>query len=266
MVQKSGGQTGKSSKSDGPNRKTPHQSTAQRVVNDRVGRLTRELEIAQTQLRTMREETEAAREELRAANEELRKLLSDLSHRMKNTLTVVMAIAHQTLRATPSPKDFAERFDGRLTALARAHDLLIQSRWNGADLETLARQQLGQSKERLKMQGATVTLPSELVTPFALALHELATNAAKHGSLSVSEGEVALKWEVSTKKGHRELEVEWREKSGPAVKPPAKSGLGTQLIDNGIPGATVTRDFLAEGLLCTIQVVVADANSRQDPA
>jgi two-component system CheB/CheR fusion protein len=202
--------------------------------------------------------------------ERQRTLLGELTHRVKNTLTVVMAIAHQTLRAAPSPKEFAERFDGRLTALARSHDLLVQSGWNGADLTKLAHEQLepyvGQRKERVRIQGDSIVLPSELLTPFGLVIHELATNATKYGSLSVPEGAVELSWKLASDKGRRALEFEWRERNGPAVEPPAQLGLGSSLIDHGIPGATVQREFLPQGLRCTIRVPLDSGQSMNKAA
>ncbi|HLG90218.1 MAG TPA: chemotaxis protein CheB [Alphaproteobacteria bacterium] len=202
--------------------------------------------------------------------ERQRTLLGELTHRVKNTLTVVMAIAHQTLRATPSPKEFAERFDGRLTALARSHDLLVQSGWNGADLTKLAQEQLepyvGQRKERVRIHGDAIILSSELLTPFGLVIHELATNATKYGSLSVPEGKVELSWAIAPKKSRRMLEFVWREQGGPAVEAPTQSGLGTSLIDHGIPGATVNREFLPQGLRCTIRVPLDNRQSREKAA
>ena len=126
-------------------------------------------------------------------------LLRELTHRVKNTLAVVQAIAHQTLRRAPSNADFVERFDGRLTALARAHDLLVKSEWKGADLEELARDQLGAYPDRLRIEGERVLLPADLATPFSLVLHELATNAAKHGALSRARGRVNLSWTVGSR-------------------------------------------------------------------
>ena len=110
-------------------------------------------------------------------------LLSELTHRVKNTLAVVQSLAHQTLRGTQSSEDFVERFDGRLSALARAHDLLVKSRWKGAKLGALARNQLEpyipEDASRLRIAGDAVMLPAELATPFGLVLHELATNTSE---------------------------------------------------------------------------------------
>ena len=130
-------------------------------------------------------------------------LLGELTHRVKNTLTVVQAIAHQTQRHSPSPEDFIERFDGRLAALAGAHSLLVGSKWRGADLAAIAHSQLdayrsADNPDRMRIEGEPVTLPADLATPFGLVLHELATNAAKHGALSRPGGAVTLRWSRRT--------------------------------------------------------------------
>ena len=189
-------------------------------------------------------------------------LLRELTHRVKNTLAVVQAIAHQTLRHAPSNADFVERFDGRLTALARAHDLLVKSEWKGADLEELARDQLGAYPERLRIDGERVLLPADLATPFSLVLHELATNAAKHGALSRARGRVKLSWTVGSRNDRQLMRLVWQETGGPRVDHPGPSGLGTILIDNALPSAAVSREFRPDGLVCTIEVPISDDTMR----
>jgi two-component system CheB/CheR fusion protein len=196
--------------------------------------------------------------ERRQWEERQRLLLGELSHRVKNTLAVVQAIAHRTLRDSASTEDFVERFDGRLLALAGAHNLLIKSDWQGADLAALARTQLepytSANLKRLRLQGQPVLLTADIATPFGLVLHELATNAAKHGALSHEQGTVDLSWSVSARNHQRMLTVVWREKDGPPVKPPTTSGLGSTLIDHAIPGAKISREFQANGLVCTMEL------------
>ena len=183
-------------------------------------------------------------------------LLRELSHRVKNTLAVVQAIARQTLRHAPSDADFVARFDGRLAALGRAHNLLVASDWRGANLAELARSQLEayatDSADRLHIGGEPVFLPADLATPFALVLHELATNASKYGSLSRPAGSVHLAWTIARQNGGRTLNLAWQEQGGPQIGSPTHTGLGTTLIDTAIPGARVTREFRPEGLRCTI--------------
>ena len=187
-------------------------------------------------------------------------LLSELTHRVKNTLAVVQAIAHQTMRTHPDPEDFVTRFDSRLAALGSAHSLLSQSNWKGADLAALARQLLvpytSESSPRYWLEGEPVVLPVDLAPPFGLVLHELATNSVKHGSLSASGGTILLKWSVSPENDRRILEFVWEERGGPPVRKPAKQSFGSALIENAIPDATVVREFNRNGLICTIKVPV----------
>ena len=97
-------------------------------------------------------------------------------------------------------------------------------------------------------------LPADIATPFGLVLHELATNAAKYGALSRRKGTVALSWTVKPGNDERIVTVLWKEKGGPAAKAPKGSGLGSTLIDRVIPNATVTREFAADGLVCTMEI------------
>jgi two-component system CheB/CheR fusion protein len=186
-------------------------------------------------------------------------LLGELTHRVKNTLTVVQAIAHQTQRHSGSTEDFIQRFDGRLEALASAHGLLVESNWVGADVEALARNQLraytSEKPVKVLIEGEPVLLPAELATPFGLVLHELATNAAKYGALSTEAGTVKLSWALQSGNESRVLTIIWQEQGGPTIKPSRKKpGFGTALIDNGIPDAVVHRDLQPEGLICKIVI------------
>jgi two-component system CheB/CheR fusion protein len=184
-------------------------------------------------------------------------LLSELTHRVKNTLTVVQSMAHQTLRGSPSSEDFVERFDGRLAALASAHNLLVNSHWRGAELGALARNQLEpyvSNVARLRMEGEAINLPAELATPFGLVLHELATNAAKYGSLSGPKGTVELRWGLNTRSKERLLTVQWQEHGGPPVVEPKATGFGSSLIQKGLPNSKVRHEFRPGGVVCTIEL------------
>jgi len=185
-------------------------------------------------------------------------LLGELTHRVKNTLAVVQSIAHQTLRSSPSPEEFVERFGGRLSAMASSHGLLVQSDWQGADLEALTRVQLeayaGDGADRVNIEGPRVVLPADLATPFGLVLHELAANASKYGSLSRRNGKVHMAWRQIARNGQNHLSVVWEETGGPRVKQPENHGLGSDLIEKGIPGAVVRREFRPQGFVCTIEL------------
>ena len=207
--------------------------------------------------------------ERKAWEERQNMLLHELSHRVKNTLAVVQAIVHQTLRTSSSPDDFVERFEGRLMALASAHDLLMESDWQGADLAALARDHIGpftsDRPDRLQLKGEPIALPADLATPFALVLHELATNAAKYGSLADPNGTVGLEWRVIAE-SERAFEFIWQEHGGPPVTAPAKSGLGSALIEGAIPNVTVKREYGEYGLKCTIKVPLWDASHDSETA
>jgi two-component system, chemotaxis family, CheB/CheR fusion protein len=143
-----------------------------------------------------------------------------------------------------------------------AHTLLVQSEWKGADLRELARQQLGahatDNPDRVRIAGEPILLPPDLATPFGLVLHELATNAAKHGALSTNAGRVTANWTNGERNNQRYLKFDWKEEGGPAVQQPGAQGFGSTLIDTAIPGAQVKREFLANGFACTIEVPLAE--------
>jgi two-component system, chemotaxis family, CheB/CheR fusion protein len=205
----------------------------------------------------------------KALQERQHLLLGELTHRVKNTLAVVQSIAHQTEITSRTPDEFVERFTGRLTALANAHGLLVQSEWQGADLRALTRAQLqpyaSDSAQRLQIEGPSISLPSELATPFALVLHELATNAAKYGALAQPSGTVSVSWDVAKNNGQRDLRLVWHEAGGalPAKSPPP--GLGSDLIAHAIPGARVQRELHQDGLVCTIQLTLIDQENQPKP-
>jgi two-component system, chemotaxis family, CheB/CheR fusion protein len=191
-------------------------------------------------------------------------LLRELTHRVKNTLTVVQSIAHQTRRFSKSYEEFTDRLDGRLTALATAHTLLVDSDWRGADLATLAQTQfepyVGGNPDRVKIKGAPVFLPADLATPFGLVFHELATNAAKYGSFSRRAGTVDLGWSLEPRNGEPLLTVTWRERGGPKATEPKTKGFGSELIERAIPSAMVRREFASGGVTCTIEVPLSKAH------
>jgi two-component system CheB/CheR fusion protein len=196
-------------------------------------------------------------------------LLTELSHRVSNTLAVAQSLARQTLHTTGSSSDFVELFEGRLGALARSHRLLVEARWEGTDFATLARSQLeayiSDDAQRLRFQGGPVTLPADIATPFGLVLHELATNAAKYGAFSTGTGHVLLSWTLDEDNG-RLFKVVWQESGGPPVKPPKKAGFGGALIERSLPGATVHREFARDGVKCSFELELPkdEENAAQD--
>jgi PAS domain S-box-containing protein len=187
-------------------------------------------------------------------------LVRELAHRVKNTLAVIIAMARQSLRAT-SARDFGETFIGRLQALARAHDVLFAADWRGAELGALAREQIAplaaDAPQRLTIDGPRLMLPPSHATALGLLLHELATNASKYGALSNAAGTVDVRWRLGGVNGTRHVVIDWAERDGPAVAPPERQGLGSRLITEGLPDATVDWRFEPAGVRCTIELPLA---------
>ena len=167
--------------------------------------------------------------------EKQRQLLTDeLSHRVKNTLAVVQALARQPGSSQMTVEQYRDRFVGRIQALGHAHDQLLETHWKSADLETLARKSLsaygGHGRRKLKIGGPKVLLTPKQGLGLALVLHELATNASKYGSLSVMDGALSLTWWLERDKDGCDLHLLWKETDGPGVKTTCKEGFGTRLI------------------------------------
>jgi two-component system CheB/CheR fusion protein len=188
-------------------------------------------------------------------------MVAELSHRVKNTLAVVQSMASQSIRGANSAEEFTERFEGRLVALARAHRLLTDP-WKGADLHALANEQLepyANGKEgRLRLEGGSFNLPADVAVPLGLILHELATNAVKHGAWSAPKGLVILSWSLGRRNPSTVLSLVWREQGGPPVERPKTRGFGAQLIERGAPNSKVRSEFNPDGLVCTIELPIPE--------
>ena len=179
-----------------------------------------------------------------------RLLLDELNHRVKNTLATVHAITAQTLRNAADLPSAREALEQRIVSMAKAHDLLTARSWTGADLaDVVARTLEAFPPEQVTASGPSVDLSSRHVLALSLALHELATNAAKYGALS-GQGRVALRW--STQAG--ELRIEWSETGGQPLAQPAKTGFGTRLLHQlvGDLGGTIDLDYAPAGLRCAL--------------
>ena len=193
----------------------------------------------------------------RKNTEHLQRLLfEELNHRVKNTLATVQAIASQSLVHAKSRQSFVSGFTGRIHALARAHTLLTQSSWQGAEISDLIRDQVtlgAKDDRRISYSGPSFILDPQTAVKLALVLHELGTNARKHGALSVPEGQLSAKWELHLN-GAREFRLDWVETAGPRVSPPSKPGFGTSLIEQSVhsSGGKVSVDYADQGLRCRI--------------
>jgi two-component sensor histidine kinase/DNA-binding response OmpR family regulator len=191
-------------------------------------------------------------------------LAREVDHRAKNTLAVVQAIVRMAKR--DSIEDYAKAVEGRIGALAQTHELLSQSRWEGADIRRLVQEELApyhsENPNRVTAIGPALVLAPEQAQLVAMAVHELATNAAKYGSLSIAAGRVDISW--STVEGT--LFLNWTESGGPTVVPPAKLGFGTKIISSLGGGRRGRTHFawLPTGLRFTLELRPPDSPHRPD--
>lgn len=188
----------------------------------------------------------------RQQQEQMELLVSEINHRSKNLLGVVQAIARNT--AAKDPKDFIASFGDRVRGLAASNDLLVRNGWRSADLDALILSQLAPfvegERERLVMAGPKVALSSVATRALGMALHELATNAAKYGALSCDDGRIRLEWSSEPQEDGR-FRLSWTEENGPRVAEPQRRGFGwkvtTMMVESTTSGK-VTSEFAPEGL------------------
>lgn len=179
-------------------------------------------------------------------------LVREVQHRSNNLLAVIQAIARRSLAGGGSLPEAREAFEARLQALARANRQLIKADWGGAKLSEIIGLELAPFAERTRMRGNDLTLAPQQAQNFCLALHELATNAAKYGALSNASGKLDLSWSVANNGLGKLLQFSWRETGGPPVVTPTRRGFGTSLIKATFPD--VRLEFAADGLSCEIDV------------
>ena len=195
----------------------------------------------------------------RKRSEELQRLLLDeLNHRVKNTLASIQAIASQSLRRAATPGDFVASFNGRVQALARAHDLLVRGEMRGADVAEIVREQVAlgaADANRIFCLGPFLTLDAKTAVQLALVLHELATNARKYGALSIPMGQLSITWDTHTS-ADTELFITWKETGVPKVRVPTSRGFGTTLIERTLAahGGDAAVRYGADGILWEIRL------------
>lgn len=182
-----------------------------------------------------------------------RLLIDELNHRVKNTLAIVQAIAHQTLRGTGTPADERAAFSGRLTALAGAHSVLSRVHWVAADMREVAAEALRTvwTGGRVSCDGPAIRLPPKTTVTMSLVLHEFCTNAARYGALSVPGGRVVLTWNL-IHGTEPQLELRWVESGGPKVSGRTQTGFGLRMIERalaGEPGGKSEIRFEPEGVI-----------------
>jgi two-component sensor histidine kinase len=181
-------------------------------------------------------------------------LIDELNHRVKNTLAILQAIAMQTFQS--ASKSEREKFEGRLGALAEAHDLLSEEKWRGSGLHDVIGRVLQPyllaRPERVHISGPLVPLSPRLAVVLSMILHEIATNAAKYGALSNDTGTVRLDWEIIAERNQPKLRLKWTESGGPVVTAAPKEGFGSRLIQRSVRdqlGGEVIVDFLPGGVV-----------------
>ncbi len=195
--------------------------------------------------------------ETRKAQETIDALLHELNHRSKNMVSLILAISRQTARSRPG--DFLPVFQSRLESMAAAQDLLVQRSWQDIEVEALLRSQLPHVAhligERIRLHGAPdVLVPAAAAQSLALAIHELTTNALKYGALSDEQGRLTIGWQLSA--DGRVLQIVWRERGGPFVSPPMRTGFGSTLTGAMLQstlGGETRADYASEGLTWSVE-------------
>ncbi|WP_158932987.1 chemotaxis protein CheB [Acidisphaera sp. S103] len=186
-------------------------------------------------------------------------LIGELNHRVKNVLATVQAIMSQTSRQSISLDDFRVAFEGRLHALAQAHDLLTEKGWVGTEIGQIVTQTLApyrlQDSARIAVEGPLLTVRSQSGVALLMVLHELATNAAKYGALSAPAGKLSVTWRRISDGASERIQLQWTETDGPKVTPPTRQGFGTKLIERSTMhelGGEARLAYLEEGLRCEL--------------
>lgn len=214
--------------------------------------------------------------QLVAAEEKQRLLVSELNHRVRNMLQVVIGLCNQTMHRSADLKQFEAAFMGRMQALARAYELLSRDRWKRVAIADLLRAQLSPfaGDRRYSATGADIMLTADAALGFSLALYELATNAMKYGALSAPSGHIEVRWTVARAQLHEPLEnastanlahnliFEWIERNGPEVKAPTRHGFGSELIERQLRyelDGRAAMTFDKKGVQVTLTLPITDA-------
>ena len=195
--------------------------------------------------------------EMRVHESRQKLLLDELNHRVKNTLASVQSVAVQTLSDTRDPEAARNLFIERLMALSSTHNLLVARQWESASFRELVEATLRPYGRPYDISGEDLRLDANLAVSLGMALHELATNALKHGAW-LGEGRVDIAVDID---GEQALTIVWRESGGPPVTPPARRGFGSRLLERGVAmevHGEVELDFQEAGLVCTIHAPASE--------
>ncbi|HEX2727117.1 MAG TPA: HWE histidine kinase domain-containing protein [Beijerinckiaceae bacterium] len=203
--------------------------------------------------------------EKKRAEEHHALLIRELHHRVKNTLATVQAIMSSTARTASSIAEFEEKFIGRVGSLSRTHSLLTEDVRQTTRFGDLLRNELDafdDGSQRIRLKGPFVELSSDLAVPIGMAIHELATNAARHGSLSVPDGRLEVRWSVSIEAEGSKLLFQWLEQDGPPLEKPRRPGFGTRLLERVLTSqvsAEVAIGFEGSGIRINVAVPLPNA-------
>ncbi|MEP7452435.1 HWE histidine kinase domain-containing protein [Phyllobacterium sp. SB3] len=199
------------------------------------------------------------------AAEKTRLLLRELNHRVKNTLAMLQSLARQTLNRTSDPAEFMEAFSGRLRAISEAHTLLSDREWSGISLVDLITRQVEPyaiyDAAQMVLVGEDIVLPPDHALGLGIALHELATNAAKHGAFSVAGGQVRVSWEIEPGLDGSRVVIHWVEAGGPPVAARETRGLGERLIERSLDkviSSSVRLSYPESGVEAIISMPIKD--------
>lgn len=202
----------------------------------------------------------------------LRLLMNELNHRLKNTLGTVQAIIRQTLQGTGEMREVREALGARIAALSRAQDVLTKRNWQGSNIRDVVTAAIAPYSDgadpRIRLDGPALALNPRAAVSLSLALHELATNAAKHGALSTEGGRIDITWSRTGNPEPR-LDLEWKESGGPPVVAPSHKGFGTKLIAHGLAlefDARISLDYPPEGFTFRFSAAMAALADRPEVA
>ncbi|WP_262298310.1 sensor histidine kinase [Microvirga sesbaniae] len=211
--------------------------------------------------RQRQREVEAHLRERQRTHERQALLIRELHHRVKNTLATVQGLLGATARSTHSVKEFYHSFADRIVSLANTHNLLTEDYWQTAPLIEMFRNELAHyddgAQRRITLDGPPVELSADLAVPIGMAVHELTTNAAKHGALSVPGGQISVAWTVRNLEAGRRLAIGWVERGGPPVEQPRRKGFGSTLLHRVLTHqcrATISIAYDPEGLSCHMDI------------
>lgn len=206
--------------------------------------------------------------ERREADRRQKLLIDELNHRVKNTLATVQSLAWQAARPGVPPQVAQQRFQERLLALSRTHNLLNETHWEGASLRAILETELqpyATAPSRIRLHGPELQLSPKSAVVLGMALHELATNAVKHGALALASGQVQVDWKTDQAGNEAHLTIEWREMDGPLLEGEPNYGFGSRLLRQTIvqelAGKLDVR-FEREGMRCTIAVPIGSASQQ----